>query len=100
MKFKDGITHLVVGSAIEDIQAAGALERDQIRAETKKQVKAAANTQARATIFGASTLGSRVYLFSFSPPFPWRESLPLLEENLRARPGELLIVTWWANDEK
>jgi hypothetical protein len=50
-------------------------------AESKRQldvaaVKDAANIQARATIFGASTLGSRVYLFSFSSPFPWRESLP------------------------
>jgi hypothetical protein len=50
-------------------------------AESKRQldvaaVKDAANTQARAIIFGASTVGSRVYLFSFSSPFPWRESLP------------------------
>jgi hypothetical protein len=39
-------------------------------------VKEAEENQARAIIFGASTLGSRVYLFSFSSPFPWRESLP------------------------
>jgi hypothetical protein len=78
-KFEDGITHLIVGSAIEDIHAAGAREREQIRDDTKEYiaaVKEAEDKKARAIIFGASTLGSRVYLFSFSPPFPWRESLP------------------------
>ena len=39
-------------------------------------MRAAADNEARVIIFGASTLGSRVYLFSFSSPFPWRESLP------------------------
>jgi hypothetical protein len=57
-KFEDGITHLIVGSAIEDMHAAGARKREQIRDEAKKYLAAveeAEDKKAAATVDGAST---------------------------------------------